>query len=106
MDLSIFILNIIPMLGLALSIDFALLFISRYREERKISNLQEAVTTTIRTAGRSVIFSAFCVFIGLGAMILIRVDIFQNIAVGGMIVVAMAVLSSVTLLPVRAYCTW
>ena len=34
MDLSIFVLNIIPMLGLALSIDFALLFISRYREER------------------------------------------------------------------------
>lgn len=99
MDLSIFILNIIPMLGLALSIDFALLFISRYREERKTSDLHEAVSTTIRTAGRSVIFSAFCVFIGLGAMMLIQVDLFQNIAIGGMIVVAMAVLSSITLLP-------
>lgn len=99
MDLSIFVLNIIPMLGLALSIDFALLFISRYREERKKSTLLEAVSTTIRTAGRSVIFSAFCVFIGLGAMMIIRVDIFQNIAIGGMIVVGMAVLSSVTLLP-------
>ena len=99
MDLSIFVLNIIPMLGLALSIDFALLFISRYREERKKSEMHEAVSTTIRTAGRSVIFSAFCVFIGLGAMMLIQVDIFQNIAIGGMIVVAMAVLASVTLLP-------
>lgn len=99
MDLSIFVLNIIPMLGLALSIDFALLFISRYREERKKSDMHEAVITTIQTAGRSVIFSAFCVFIGLGAMLLIRVDIFQNIAIGGMIVVAMAVLASVTLLP-------
>ena len=99
MDLSIFVLNIIPMLGLALSIDFALLFISRYREERKKSEMQEAISTTIRTAGRSVIFSAFCVFIGLGAMMLIRVDIFQNIAIGGMIVVGMAVLSSITLLP-------
>ena len=98
-DLSIFVLNIIPMLGLALSIDFALLFISRFREERVHSDILEATTTTILTAGRSVIFSAFCVFIGLGAMLLIRVDIFQNIAVGGMIVVAMAVLSSVTLLP-------
>ena len=38
-DLSIFVLNIIPMLGLALSIDFALLFISRYREERVHSDL-------------------------------------------------------------------
>ena len=99
MDLSIFVLNIIPMLGLALSIDFALLFISRYREERSKGNLADAIATTIRTAGRSVIFSAFCVFIGLGAMLLIRVEIFQNIAIGGMIVVSMAVLSSITLLP-------
>ncbi len=99
MDLSIFVLNIIPMLGLALSIDFALLFISRYREERRKSELFEAVATTIRTAGRSVIFSAFCVFIGLGAMMIIQVEIFQNIAIGGMIVVGMAVLTSVTLLP-------
>ncbi|MDS9472089.1 MMPL family transporter [Sporosarcina pasteurii] len=98
-DLSIFILNIIPMLGLALSIDFALLFISRYREERAHSSILEAVHMTIRTAGRSVIFSAFCVFIGLGAMLLIQVDLFQNIAIGGMIVVSMAVLSSITLLP-------
>ena len=99
MDLSIFVLNIIPMLGLALSIDFALLFISRYREERNKSDIHEAIVTTIQTAGRSVIFSAFCVFIGLGAMLLIRVDLFQNIAIGGMIVVAMAVFASVTLLP-------
>jgi len=98
-ELSIFVLNIIPMLGLALSIDFALLFISRYREERKMGNFEGAVLTTIRTAGRSVIFSAVCVFIGLGAMMLINVDIFQNIALGGMIVVSMAVLSSITLLP-------
>lgn len=98
-DLSIFVLNIIPMLGLALSIDFALLFISRYREERKLQPIPGAVRTTIETAGRSIIFSAFCVFIGLGAMLLIRVDIFQNIALGGMVVVAMAVLASITLLP-------
>ena len=78
MDLSIFVLNIIPMLGLALSIDFALLFISRYREERRKSELFEAVATTIRTAGRSVIFSAFCVFIGLGAMMIIQVEIFPK----------------------------
>ncbi len=98
-DLSIFVLNIIPMLGLALSIDFALLFISRYREERNKVAMMDAVATTIRTAGRSVIFSAFCVFIGLGAMLLIQVEIFQNIAIGGMIVVSMAVISSITLLP-------
>ena len=98
-DLSIFVLNIVPMLGLALSIDFALLFISRYREELTKRSVTESIIMTIRTAGRSIIFSAVCVFIGLGAMLLIQVDIFMNIALGGMIVVGMAVVSSLTLLP-------
>lgn len=99
MDLSVFILNIVPMLGLALSIDFALLFISRYREERKTHPIDEAITTTMRTAGRAIVFSAFCVFIGLGAMLIIKVDIFRDIAIGGMLIVLFAVLSSITLLP-------
>ncbi|PID25495.1 hypothetical protein CSV60_04880 [Sporosarcina sp. P7] len=98
-DLTIFILNIVPMLGLALSIDFALLFISRYREELTKRSVTDSIIMTIRTAGRSIIFSAVCVFIGLGAMLLIKVDIFMNIALGGMIVVGMAVVSSLTLLP-------
>lgn len=99
MDLSIFMLNIVPMLGLALSIDFSLLFINRYREERKKQSVEGAVRTTILTAGRSVLFSAFCVFIGLGALFIIQIDLFKNIGVGGMAVVSLAVLSSLTLLP-------
>jgi RND superfamily putative drug exporter len=99
MDLSIFVMNIIPMLGLALSIDFALLLINRYKEELGKSTMQEAVKTAIQTAGRSIIFSAICVFIGLGAMLVMDVEIFQNIALGGMLVVFMAVLASITLLP-------
>ncbi|TQR21552.1 MMPL family transporter [Psychrobacillus vulpis] len=99
MDLSIFIMNIIPMLGLALSIDFALLLINRYKEERMKKSVQEAVQIAIQTAGRSIIFSAVCVFIGLGAMLVMEVEIFQNLALGGMLVVSMAVLASITLLP-------
>lgn len=98
-DLSIFILNIVPMLGLALSIDFALLFINRYREERTHSSIEESVQISIQTAGRSIIFSAVCVMIGLGAMAVIQVEIFQNIALGGTIAVFLAVLSGITLLP-------
>lgn len=98
-DLSIFVLNIVPMLGLALSIDFALLFINRYREERASQSIEQAVQIAIQTAGRSIIFSALCVMIGLGAMIVIQVEIFQNIALGGFIVVLLAVISGLTLLP-------
>ncbi|SDN43319.1 putative drug exporter of the RND superfamily [Psychrobacillus sp. OK028] len=99
MDLSIFVMNIIPMLGLALSIDFALLFINRYKEEIAKNSIEEAVHIAIQTAGRSIIFSAICVFIGLGAMLVMQVEIFQNIALGGMLVVTIAVLASITLLP-------
>lgn len=98
-DLSIFVLNIVPMLGLALSIDFALLFINRYREERNTATIEEAVQIAICTAGRSIIFSAICVMIGLGAMVVIQVEIFQNIALGGSIVVLFAIISGLTLLP-------
>lgn len=98
-NLSIFILNIVPMLGLALSIDFALLLINRYREERERVSIEESVKIAIQTAGRSIIFSAVCVMIGLGAMVIIQVEIFQNIALGGTIVVFLAVLSGLTLLP-------
>ena len=102
-SLSIFVLNIVPMLGLALSIDFALLFINRYREERAKKSIEEAVKVAIQTAGRSIIFSALCVMIGLGAMVVIRVEIFQNIAIGGALVVALAVISGLTLLPSLIY---
>lgn len=98
-NLSIFVLNIVPMLGLALSIDFALLFINRYREERARTSIPVAIQIAIQTAGRSIIFSAVCVMIGLGAMIVIGVEIFHNIALGGTIVVLLAVLSGLTLLP-------
>ena len=98
-NLSIFVLNIVPMLGLALSIDFALLFINRYREERGQTTIAQAIQISIQTAGRSIIFSAVCVMIGLGAMIVIDVEIFHNIALGGTIVVLLAVIAGLTLLP-------
>jgi putative drug exporter of the RND superfamily len=102
-DLSIFILNIIPMIGLALSIDFALLFINRFKEEILLHNSEDALIITLRTAGRSIIFSGLCVFIGLSGLLFIRIDIFQNVAIGGMIVVLVSILSSLTLLPLILY---
>lgn len=98
-DLTIFILNIVPMIGLALSIDFALLFINRFKEEILHSSIEGAVVTTTATAGRSIIFSGSCVFIGLLGLLFIRIDIFRNVALGGMTVVLIAALSAITFLP-------
>lgn len=98
-DLSIFILNIVPMIGLALSIDFALLFINRFKEEIQVINPEDALIQTLGTAGKSIVFSGMCVFIGLSGLLFIDIDIFQNVAVGGMVVVLVSILSSLTLLP-------
>ncbi|MGG3467234.1 MMPL family transporter [Neobacillus pocheonensis] len=98
-DLTIFILNIIPMIGLALSIDFALLFINRFKEEIETKPTQEAIEITVETAGRSIIFSGLCVFIGLSGLWFIKIDIFQNVALGGMTVVFLSALCALTFLP-------
>lgn len=98
-DLTIFILNIVPMIGLALSIDFALLIINRFKEEFEKHSVKDALVITVSTAGRSIIFSAMCVFIGLLGLMFIQIEIFQNVALGGMTVVLVAALSAVTLLP-------
>ncbi|HET7580140.1 MAG TPA: MMPL family transporter [Bacillales bacterium] len=98
-DLSIFLLNVIPMVGLALGIDFSLLLVHRFREELAKRPVREALIRTVETAGRSIGFSGFCVFLGLIGMLLIQVNIFQTIALGGMVVVILSVLVAITFLP-------
>ncbi|CAM3736083.1 MMPL family transporter [Mesobacillus zeae] len=98
-DLTIFILNIVPMIGLSLSIDFALLLINRFKEEIRLKPVEEAIASTLATAGRSIVFSAMCVFIGLFGLMFIQIDIFQNVALGGVTVVLLAALSALTFLP-------
>ncbi len=98
-NLTIFILNIVPMIGLALSIDFALLLINRYKEELQTKSIQEAIKISVATAGRSIVFSGLCVFIGLSALWFIQIDIFQNVALGGMTVVFLSAFCALTFLP-------
>jgi RND superfamily putative drug exporter len=98
-DLSIFVLNVAPMVGLALSIDFALLFVSRYKEELTHSSVKEAIATTYATAGRAIIFSGLCVFIGLSALYFINIDLFRSVAISGAIVVLVSLFFSLSLLP-------
>lgn len=99
MKLSIFLLNVIPMVGLALGIDFALLLVNRFREELQHDSVHDALIRTVETAGRSIGFSGFCVFLGLIGMMFIQVSIFQTIALGGMIVVILSVTAALTFLP-------
>jgi uncharacterized membrane protein YdfJ with MMPL/SSD domain len=100
-DLSIYVLNVAPMIGLALSIDFALLFVNRFREEllKSGDDVKRSLEITFATAGRSVVFSGICVFIGLSGLLVFDVNIFESVAIGGMTVVFISIILSLTILP-------
>ncbi len=98
-ELSIFVLNVAPMIGLALSIDFALLFVNRFREEVAKRKVKEAIAITYQTAGRAIVFSGLCVFVGLSGLFFFKIDYIQSVAISGMIVVIMSIVFSLTLLP-------
>ncbi|CAI6039105.1 hypothetical protein PAECIP112173_00938 [Paenibacillus sp. JJ-100] len=113
LELSNFIINVIPMVGMALSIDFALIILSRYREEFQQSYVHKAMLMneqtkiqqrerlqkTLRTAGRAVLFSAACVVLGLLGLLWIRLPMFLSVSLGAMIVLILSLLLNITLLP-------
>lgn len=98
-DMSIFVLNTAPMIGLALGIDFALLFVNRFREEMEHKTVEEAVAVSVATSGRAIIFSGLCVLLGMISMLFIDVAVFQAVAIGGVAVVLTSVLAANTFLP-------
>jgi RND superfamily putative drug exporter len=68
-DMSVFTLTLSTMLGLGLGIDYALFFVSRFREELETYPTVEAVPRTVATAGRSIFFSGTAVLIGLSGLL-------------------------------------
>lgn len=99
MNMSNFVLNVIPMVGLALSIDFALMIVSRFREELQSRGAAEALTAAMRTAGRAVLYSSASIFLGLLSFIWIPLPMFSSIAYSAMTVLTVSMLLSFTLLP-------
>ena len=98
-EMSIFVQNIATMLGLGVSIDYALFMVSRFREELRDHPVAEAVARTSATAGRAVFFSGVTVFLGLCGLLLFDYMMLRSIGIGGAIVVGVSVLASLTLLP-------
>jgi RND superfamily putative drug exporter len=98
--MSVFVLNIVSMIGLGVGIDYSLLMVTRFREElNRGLGARDAATRTIVTAGRAVVTSGLTVVVGFAALFIIPVPETRSIALGGLLVVAVAVLLSVTLLP-------
>jgi RND superfamily putative drug exporter len=102
---SLIVVSIVSMVGLGLSIDYALLIVSRYRDglEEGLSR-PEAVMQAARHGGRTVLVSGTAVAIGFAAMLMVRVSEIRSIGMGGLVVTVVAVLVASTFLPILL--TW
>ena len=99
-EMSVFVLTIVTMVGLAVGIDYSLVVVNRFREEMNRGHSQrEAARRTILTAGRSVITSGLTVIVGFGTLLLTPIIETRSVGIGGLLVVTVAVMLAVTLLP-------
>src|SRR4051794_11213382 len=100
LQMSIFVTNIASMLGIGVAVDYSLFVLSRYREEiRRGASEDEARQTAMRTSGLAVAFSGVTVIIALAGLFLINSKTMHSMAIGAIVVVAIAILAAVTLLP-------
>jgi RND superfamily putative drug exporter len=92
---------LIALIGLGVAIDYSLLVVSRWREERSAGRGNEAaVVEAMSHAGRAVVFSGLTVAIGLLSMIVLPVPMLRSVGYGGVLVPLVSVAVAVTLLPV------
>ena len=88
------------MIGLGVGIDYALLIVTRYREQlHQGHGIRDSIKIAIDTAGRAVVFAGVTVVISLLGMLLMGVNFVKGMAVGAAVTVLFTVLASVTLLP-------
>ncbi|MFE9254684.1 MMPL family transporter [Streptomyces sp. NPDC006879] len=99
-DVSIFAQNLTTALGLGLAIDYALFIVRRFREELAAGHdPAKAVAITLRTAGRTVLFSALTVAVALSAMLFFPMYFLRSFAYAGVAVVLLAAGAALILLP-------
>jgi uncharacterized membrane protein YdfJ with MMPL/SSD domain len=98
--LSLFVVNMITGMGLALGIDYSLFVLSRFREERAHGRqVADAIGTTGATASRAVLFSGLAFALAMTGMVLVPDTILRSLAVGAILVGVVSVAAALTLLP-------
>lgn len=99
-DVSIFSLNLVTGLGLALGIDYSLLVINRFREElKKRKTTREAVAITVATAGKTVFVSGLAIVIALASLLVFPQYFLKSFAYAGIAVGFLAILGALTAIP-------
>jgi putative drug exporter of the RND superfamily len=100
-DVSPVVQFLIALVGLGIAIDYSLLVVSRWREERAHGRTDdEAVQRAMETAGRAVVFSGTTVAIGLVAMVALPIPFLRSMGFAGLLIPLVSTLVAITLLPV------
>src|SRR4051794_11086271 len=100
-DVSPIVQFLIALVGLGVAIDYSLIVVSRWREERAHGHTgDEAVQRAMETAGRAVVFSGITVAIGLLALIALPLPFLRSMGYGGMLIPLVSTVVAITLLPV------
>ncbi len=101
-DVSVIVQFLVALIGLGIAIDYALLVVVRWREERLQpgSTNESAVRNAMRHAGSSVVFSGTTVAISLLALVALPVPFLRSIGLAGLLIALVSVAVAVTLLPV------
>jgi putative drug exporter of the RND superfamily len=98
-EMSVFVLSVSTMLGLALAIDYSLFIVSRFREElARGRSVGDAVERTVATSGKAVTFSGLAVAIGLAGLLLFEPSALASIGTAGIVTVLASVLYATTFL--------
>lgn len=99
-DVSVFAQNLTTALGLGLAIDYALLLVRRHRDElAKGHSSAEAISRTLRTAGRTVLYSALIIGVALSSLAVFPQYFLRSFAYAGIPVVVLAAVSAIVVLP-------
>ena len=92
--------SLVVLLGLAVGVDYSLFYIRREREERRAGRDEHAaLNATAATVGRAIVVSGVTVIAGLAGLLLTGITLFASMALATMLVVAIAVVGSLTVLP-------
>ena len=99
-SVSIYALNLLTGLGLGLGIDYALLIVNRFREELHTGkSVEESVTTTVMTAGKTVFYSGMTVLVTLSSLMLFPLSFLKSFGYAGIAVTTLAVTAALIPLP-------
>src|SRR4249919_609890 len=99
-DVSFIVIFLISLVGLGVAIDYSLLFVTRWREERDHGrDNHDAVVAAMETAGHAVLFSGITVAIGLLALVVLPVPFMRSIGMGGALIPLASVMVTLTLTP-------